>query len=570
MIAERLIALYERVAEAPDAVVRLRQLILDLAVRGKLVLQDLSEGSGAELRAQIAIEKAKMVKARLIRAGQTSSDISAGNLPALPPSWAWTTLGAIGDWGAGSTPSRSESGAYGGGYTWLKSGELGDRIGLVGSEETLTKEAIANGSFRINRPGDVLIAMYGATIGKLAILGEEAVTNQAVCGCTPFPGVFNRYLFYFLLAQRSAFHAASEGGAQPNISKVKIVSTPFPLPPTAEQRRIVAKVDELMALLDRLEAARHAREATRDRLAAATLARLTAPDASAEDATNNARFALQTLPALTTRPDQIKALRQTILNLAVRGRLVEQEPADEPASSELSKALKLKLEHDLYRPKKVAAIADSEKWCTTPKGWCWTRWDQITNWITYGFTRPMEHVEKGVPIVTGKNVNEGRIILETASLTPQSAFDALNEKDKPQPGDILITKDGSIGRVAIVSDVHLPFCINQSVAVMWLRSCHFDRKYLKLVLESPQTQDVLQEKTAGVAIKHISITDLGKMVFPLPPLSEQHRIVAKVEALMALCDQLEAALTTTNTTRTRLLEALLHEALAPAELEKAA
>jgi type I restriction enzyme S subunit len=107
---------------------------------------------------------------------------------------------------------------------------------------------------RINKTGDVLIAMYGATIGKVAILAESAVTNQAICGCTPFPGVFNQYLFFYLLSQRAQFQSASEGGAQPNISKVKIVWTTFPLPPLAEQHRIIVKVDELMSLCDQLEA----------------------------------------------------------------------------------------------------------------------------------------------------------------------------------------------------------------------------------------------------------------------------------------------------------------------------
>jgi len=190
--------------------------------------------------------------------------------------------------------------------------------------------------------------------------------------------------------------------------------------------------------------------------------------------------------------------------------------------------------------------------------------DQITDWITYGFTRPMPHEDEGVPIVTGKNVNFGRIIFETADRTRREGFDTLSEKDKPQSGDILITKDGSIGRTAIV-ETDQAFCINQSVAVLWLRSCHLNRRFLQMVLDCPQTQLALLDKTAGVAIKHISIIDLGKMVFPLPPLAEQHRIVAKVDNLMALCDRLEASLTATAATRRRLLDALLAEALAPAD-----
>ena len=193
-----------------------------------------------------------------------------------------TRLGSIGDWGSGSTPPRGNLDLYGEGITWLKSGELNDNRHLAGSEETVSELAIATGSFRLNRPGDVLIAMYGATIGKVAILAEEAVTNQAVCGCTPFVDIFNQFLFLFLLSQRAQFHLASEGGAQPNISKAKILWTPFPLPPVAEQRRIVAKVDELMVLCGRLEANLVASEDIRHRLLDALLDDALAPGGDIE------------------------------------------------------------------------------------------------------------------------------------------------------------------------------------------------------------------------------------------------------------------------------------------------
>jgi type I restriction enzyme S subunit len=162
----------------------------------------------------------------------------------------------------------------------------------------------------------------------------------------------------------------------------------------------------------------------------------------------------------------------------------------------------------------------------------------------------MPHETNGIPIVTGKNVNGGKIIFETAHRTPIEAYRELNDKDRPKRGDILVTKDGSIGRTAIVDDDE-PFCINQSVAVLWLRSCHFNRRYLQLAIDCPQTQHTLLAKTEGVAIKHISIIDLGKMVFPVPPLAEQHRIVVKVDELMALCDRLEASLIDTDDTTSR-------------------
>ena len=255
----------------PDQIKALRQTILNLAVRGKLVVQDPNDEPAEELLKRIAAEKARLVKTKRIKKSEVDSvneEITPFNIPSL---WRWTRLGTIGDWGAGSTPSRGNPDLYGGGFTWLKSGELNDNTQLRDSEETVTELAVQKGSFRINRPGDVLIAMYGATIGKLAILAENAITNQAVCGCTPFEGMFNKYLFLFLLSQRENFYAASEGGAQPNIAKVKIVRWPCPLPPLAEQHRIVAKVDELMAFSDSLKANLTTGEDIRCRLLGALL-----------------------------------------------------------------------------------------------------------------------------------------------------------------------------------------------------------------------------------------------------------------------------------------------------------
>jgi len=244
----------------------LRKSILTFAVQGKLVPQNPSDEPSEVLIKKISAEQERLVKAHQIRLLKTAPMIEDDEPFAIPMSWTWTRLGQIGDWGSGSTPPRGNHELYGGSIPWLKSGELNDNRTLAGSVETVTELAVKSCSFRMNKPGDVLLAMYGATIGKAAILAKAAVTNQAVCGCTPFTGVLNTYLFEYLLSQRDAFHAASEGGAQPNISKVKIVGYPFPLPPLAEQRRIVTKVDQLMALVDELEMQLIASEATSKKL----------------------------------------------------------------------------------------------------------------------------------------------------------------------------------------------------------------------------------------------------------------------------------------------------------------
>ena len=245
----------------------LKKSILQEAIQGKLVPQLAEEGTAQELLEQIKAGKEKLVKdGKLKKSALNDSVIFKGDdnkyyeqigkkcvditeqIPfEIPNSWTWARMGQIGNWGAGSTPQRCNQDYYGGNILWLKTGELNNGI-VYDTEEKITQRAFQDCSLRMNKIGDVLIAMYGATIGKLAIVGKELTTNQACCGCTPYV-VFNWYLFYFLMASRDTFIKKGEGGAQPNISRVKLVEHLIPLPPLREQKRIVQKIEQLMQLL---------------------------------------------------------------------------------------------------------------------------------------------------------------------------------------------------------------------------------------------------------------------------------------------------------------------------------
>lgn len=245
----------------------LKKSILQEAIQGKLVPQIAEEGTAQELLEQIKAEKQNLVKeGKLKKSALNDSIIFRGDdnkyyekigkkcvditeeIPfEIPNSWTWARMGGIGDWGAGSTPQRTNQNYYGGNILWLKTGELNNGI-VYDTEEKITQKAFQDCSLRMNKIGDVLIAMYGATIGKLAVVGKELTTNQACCGCTPYI-VFNWYLFYFLMASRDTFIKKGEGGAQPNISRVKLVEHLIPLPPLREQKRIVQKIEQLMQLL---------------------------------------------------------------------------------------------------------------------------------------------------------------------------------------------------------------------------------------------------------------------------------------------------------------------------------
>jgi type I restriction enzyme, S subunit len=244
-----------------------KKSILQEAIQGKLVSQIAKEGTAQELLEQIKAEKQRLVKEGKLKKsalndsvifhgddnkyyeqiGKTCLDITELIPFEIPNSWTWARMGQIGDWGAGSTPQRSNQDYYGGNILWLKTGELNNGV-ICDTEERITQRAFQECSLRMNKIGDVLIAMYGATIGKLAIVGKELTTNQACCGCTPYV-VYNWFLFYFLMASRDTFIKKGEGGAQPNISRVKLVEHLIPLPPLNEQKRIVERIETLFEQL---------------------------------------------------------------------------------------------------------------------------------------------------------------------------------------------------------------------------------------------------------------------------------------------------------------------------------
>lgn len=217
------------------------------AMRGNLVEQNAEEGTGHELLASIQLERKGKKKQEL-------SLVEAKDVPyEIPETWTWTTLKEIGEWGAGSTPSRTNISYYKDGtIPWIKTGDLNDGL-LSQSSEMITIKAKEECNMKIRRKGDILIAMYGATVGKLAILDIEAATNQACCSCSTYDGVSNMYLFYYLKSKKEDFIKASFGGAQPNISKNLLEKTLIPLPPFAEQQRIVEKLNALMAVQHRLQ-----------------------------------------------------------------------------------------------------------------------------------------------------------------------------------------------------------------------------------------------------------------------------------------------------------------------------
>ncbi len=393
----------------------------------------------------------------------------------VPSSWMWTTLGEVGTWQSGGTPSRSNKSYYGGNIPWLKTGDLNDGL-ITDIPESITEEAVSNSSAKLNPIGSVLIAMYGATIGKLGILTIPATTNQACCACVEYLGITQLYLFYFLLSQREAFVAKGGGGAQPNISKEIIVNTYFPLPPYAEQQRIVAEIERWFSLIDIIE---------------------------------NGKEDLQT---------SIKQAKSKILDLAIHGKLVPQDPSDEPAS-ELLKRINSKAE----------ITSDNAHRRKLPQGWAYCQLSNVLK-ITMGQSPKGDSLnnKKGIEFHQGKICFSDKFLLDSGIYT--------NEPTKiAEPNSILLCVRAPVGVVNITKN---QICIGRGLCALTPFEGNADFYFYLL-----QTlQDSFDNQSTGTTFKAISGEIIRNENIILPPLAEQQRIVQKIEELFHVLDNIQNAL----------------------------
>ena len=340
-----------------------------------------------------------------------------------------------------------------------------------------------------------------------------------------------------------------------------VAGLPFPLPPLAEQHRIVAKVDELMALCDRLAAARAEREATRDGLAAASLARFDAPDPDQATFRDHASFALDNLTPLTTRRDQIKALRQTVLNLAVSGKLVGQDPNDEPASELLGRIAAEKVKKKKAEPRTHPTTSIPR--CNVSPGWVMSSLQSVCMSIADGDHLPPPKTESGIPFLVIGNIRSQTTNFVGSRFVSLEYYEALDPIRRPRGGDLLYTLVGSYGIPVVVRDDR-PFCVQRHIGIL-RPSELIDVGFLALAMESDLVFTQATACATGIAQKTVPLSGLRRLLIPLPPLAEQHRIVARVDELMTICNRLERGMARSDDARSSLRNAVLHEALESTE-----
>ncbi|WP_154114835.1 restriction endonuclease subunit S [Vibrio cincinnatiensis] len=542
---------------------KLRELILELAVQGKLVPQDPNDEPASVLLKRIAQEKAQLVKEKKLKKPKKLPNISDEEKPFdLPNGWSWIRLNEYGEWGSGSTPKRSNSGYYDGGIPWFKSGELkADYISE--SEETITELALSETSVRYNNVGDVLVAMYGATIGKTAILSVRATTNQAVCACTPFTGLSNTYLLTLLKAYKARLIGMGAGGAQPNISREKIINTVIALPSTAEQHRIVAKVDELMALCDQLEQQTEASIEAHQVLLTTLLDTLTNSVDADELMQNWARIS-EHFDTLFTTEESIDQLKQTILQLAVMGKLVPQDPTDEPAAKLLERIAEEKAqlvkEKKIKKQKALPPIAEDEKPFELPSGWEWCRLGQIG--YDLGGGTPSKSNSKywdgEIPWVSPKDMKVDFIESAIDTVT-EKAIKETTIKLIPKNSLLMVVRGMILAHSFPVALTNKDVVINQDMKALVFSN--IDPHYLLTVMKATKTTftDLVDRSSHGTC-KLIS-EKLWNVTLAIPPLNEQKKINMMLEQIMDICEQLKQGIRKKYQSQLHLTDTIVEQAV---------
>jgi len=558
-------------AGAPNGIKKLRELILELAVRGKLVAQDPSDEPVRELLKRIAEEKARLVAEGKIKKQKPLAELADKERPfELPQSWEWRRISELLPEFQNGASSRGD--ADGLPVTVLRladirAGEISlhDTRTLVLSETTVGKYTLEDGDIlliRVNGSADLVGRFVVCRANLQAIPCDHFIRMR-------FPRGLVDSAYLKLVGDSDVARSAIAGlfvstAGQKTVNQGHIGSLSVPFPPLAEQHRIVAKVDELMALCDRLEARQADADSAHTQLVQALLDSLTQAR-DAEDFAQSWQRLAEHFHTLFTTESSIDALKQTLLQLAVMGKLVPQDPSDEPASELLKRIAdekaQLAAEGRIKKQKPLDEILDEERPLLLPPAWAWVRPEDFSMKITDGEHFKPDTEETGVYFLSAKDIRDDGVSLENPLFISEEAAKKALQRCDPQYGDLLIVSRGAtVGRMCKVN-IRERFCLLGSV-ILIKPSKHVLSEFLSIALKSPDSFRQLVNASGSTAQPAIYLRDLKKIALPMPPLAEQHRIVAKVDQLMELCDQLKARLNQARQVHEQLACALVEQAVA--------
>lgn len=560
MVKRMLLSNLDLLATAPGGVARLRQLILTLAVQGKLVPQDPADEPAIVLLRKIRAEKDRLIAEGKIKRDKPLMEIEEEDKPFdLPSGWAFCRLGELLlSIRSGGTPSKQNPEYWNGEIPWASVKDLRFGEPISETQDWITQAGLDAGS-ELAPAGSILICTRMG-LGKIGEALIDVAINQDLKAVQLGSGIYKQYFINYF----KTLAVVGSGMTVAGIKQDELLGFLVPLPPEAEQSRIVTRVEELMRLCDALEAKGRLEAAQHAQLVSTLLGALTASATPEELAVNWQRVA-QHFDLLLDRPEAMDALEQTLLQLAVRGLLVPQDPTDEPASELLKKIRtekdRLIAEGKIKRDKPLPPVTDENMPFESPVGWEWVRFgDYFFELCTGPFGSVIhkeDYVDGGVPLVNPSHMIGGRISYDpsvSVSLDMSKQLGAY----RLNAGDMVLARRGEVGRYALVTEAEDGWLCGTGSFFVKLHGC-CNREFFGLVLEDPDLRRRLQGESVGSTMTNLNQRILVEMPMALPPLTEQSRIVTRVTALRRLCADLRQRLAERQSVQARLAEALVQE-----------
>ncbi|ENX28344.1 hypothetical protein F891_01191 [Acinetobacter sp. CIP 101966] len=543
---------------------KLRELILDLAISGSLVKTHSTVQFEQEF---FSLNKSNSKKIDTSVIKEKLND----TIFKIPSSWAWETLGNLfyfenGDRGK-NYPNKDCLVEIG--IPFVNAGHLKNDSIDIHEMTFITQDkfdTLNSGKFK---EGDILYCLRGS-LGKYAVVQKDlkgAIASSLVI-LRAYENSFIDYISLFLQSNfaKKQIKIYDNGTAQPNLSSADLRKFLVPMPSKEERSQIVEKVDELMQLCDQLEQQQTLSSDAHATLVDTLLKALT-ESSDADDFQGNWQRIVANFDVLFTTEHSIEQLKQTVLQLAVMGKLVKQDPSDEPASELLKKIAdeKAKLIQDgkIKKSKPLPEIAEDEKPFELPSGWAWVRLENISELITKGSSpkwQGVNYVEEGLLFITSENVGSYSLILENMKYVEEK-FNEIEPRSILEENDFLMNiVGGSIGRTAIY-DLEKVANINQAVCLIRLFLEYLDKLFLLHFFNSEICKNYMFDKQVDNARPNLSMGNISKFLIPIPPIKEQKLIIEKVNEIFSMIEQLQVLQSKLQKTKLHLADALVANAV---------
>jgi type I restriction enzyme S subunit len=549
MHADTFLTEFAPLASGPGGVQKLRELVLQLAVRGKLVPQIGGDGHAAEIAARAIKAVPDKIRKQLTEAPQPYE---------VPSNWVWSTLGGISNYGE---TEKVEPGTLEDPDFWVLELEDVEKT----TSRLLTRVTFRERDFRSSKnrfyEGQILYGKLRPYLDKVIVADRDGCCTTEIVPFSVYGGIDPHFIRWCM--KTPDFIAYADGSTYgmnlPRMGTKSAIAAPIPLPPLAEQKRIVAKLDELMALCDALEA-RQAEETGLKRAAAASaLHHLTEANTPQETADRWSPLASR-FGELFDDLETIKGLRGSILDLAISGNITSQLTADGSATDLLEKIRQAREKQQSKLARKGRALRTASAKAelpSLPATWEWVLLDELCWQVTDGAHHTPEYTPSGVPFISVKDVSSGTLDFADTKFVSEETHRQLALRCKPAVNDILLTKVGTTG-IAIKVDTEREFSLFVSVALLKSFPTLLDPDYFSLVLNSPFVKAQSEAGTQGVGNKNLVLNTIRNFDIPVAPLAEQKRIVAKVDELMALCERLEKQVREGERVNAALMASLVH------------